>query len=47
VGKKIAGRLRVMMLHWMMDTRSGITYQNVKKNAQRRDKWRNWNLGPV
>ena len=39
VGKKAVGRLRVMLLDWMLDDRNNRTYQNVKDLTQNKKAW--------
>ena len=46
-GKKVAGRPRTKLLDWMIRETDSRTYEDLKKLALDRKRWRTWDLGPV
>lgn len=46
-GKKMAGRPRTKLLDWIIQETDNRTYDNLKKLALDRRRWKTWNLGPV
>ena len=46
-GKKVVGRPRTKVLDWMIQEIDGGTYEDLKKLAMDRKRWKTWNPGPV
>lgn len=46
-GKKVAGRPRTKLLDWMLRETESRSYEDLKKLALDRRRWRTWDLGPV
>jgi hypothetical protein len=47
LGKKVAGRPRIMMLDWMEDRQRNQRYKEIKEKAQNRSEWHHWIPGPA
>ena len=45
-GKKVVGRPRTKVLGWIQEADGG-TYEDLKKLAMDRKRWRTWNPGHV
>jgi hypothetical protein len=45
--KEVAGRPRTKLLDWMIHETDSRIYEDLKKLALDRRRWRTWNLGPV
>ena len=45
--KKVVGRPRTKVLDRMIQETDGGTYEDLKKLAMNRKRWRTWNSGPV
>jgi len=47
-GKKVYGRPRTMLLHWLLKTEEGnISYEELKMSAQNRSRWSQWRWKPA